>query len=370
MLKPASSDPGLPDSTLLPIKPPTDDAVGEFSLDPPSSSNGEDDLTPEEKEALERKAKRKAAIEKGRLHPGHVAWRTPLPFDFVLPGLQAGEVGMLPAPGGTGKTFLMLQLAMSIATGTAFAGAWDAPKKGRVVFVTAEDTLHILQHRLFYMRPDISWQPDLIQNMEVISLAGQIPRLLEVGRNRNPVRGEWFDDILELAKDARLLIVDPLSRFHSCDENDASHMTTLVQTFEAIASMTGCAILFTHHSNKNAQQHGAGGSQASARGSSALTDGVRWQMNMWKMSSEDAKANNVMEEHRWKYVALTMAKANNIPMDTVTWLERGEGGVLKAAAFMKPGGDLDLGVSTAFIQKPSTPSTKDPNSVGVLKKRN
>ena len=101
--------------------------------------------------------------------------------------------------------------------------------------------------------------------------------------------------------------------------------------------------LQTHHSNKGGQQHGAGGNQSSARGSSALTDGVRWQMNMWKMSKEEAQEMHVPDDVRWKYVALTMAKANNIPMDTVTWLERGEGGVLGPASVSIPGQDLNLG---------------------------
>lgn len=297
-------------------------------------------------EELMKAEKRRDALLNGRLNPGLIAWTKPKPFDFVLPGLQAGEVGMLPAPGGTGKTFLMLQLAMSIATGTSFADVWEAPKKGKVVFLTAEDTRTVLHHRLYYMFPPIEWQEDITNNMNVTSLAGSIPRLLTMGKNRTAERGEWFEDLLSLATDCRLLIVDPLSRFHSCDENDASQMTMLVQTFEAIAAQTGAAIIFTHHSNKSAQMHGAGGSQASARGSSALTDGVRWQMNLWKMSKEEAVEKHVPEDTRWKFVGLTMAKANSIPMDTITWLERGEGGVLKPAKFMGPGEDLCFGTSS------------------------
>lgn len=296
-----------------------------------------------EDEEIVKADKRREALINGKIHPGLIAWTKPPAFDFVLPGLQAGDVGMLPAPGATGKTFLMLQLAMSIATGTSFAEVWQAPRKGKVVFLTAEDKRDVLHSRLYYMRPPMEWKDDLIANMDVTTLAGSIPRLLTVGKNRVPERGEWFEDMLSLATDCRLLIVDPLSRFHNCDENDASHMTMMVQTFEEIAAQTGAAIIFTHHSNKGGQQHGAGGNQSSARGSSALTDGVRWQMNMWKMSKEEAQEMHVPDDVRWKYVALTMAKANNIPMDTVTWLERGEGGVLGPASFSIPGQDLNLG---------------------------
>lgn len=343
-----------------------DDAAGEFDMGSFGSVNkpANEVLTREEiveavakareDEEIAKADKRRQALVDGKLHAGDIAWTKPPPFDFVLPGLQAGEVGMLPAPGGTGKTFLMLQLAMSIATATPFADVWDAPRKGRVVFLTAEDTKQVLHHRLYYMKPPIEWKDDITANMDVVSLAGSIPRLLTVGKNRAAERGDWFEDMVSLATGARLLIVDPLSRFHSCDENDASQMTMLVQTFEAIAKQTGAAIIFTHHSNKGAQQHGSGATQSSARGSSALTDGVRWQMNLWKMSKEEAQEKHVPDDQRWKHVGLTMAKANNIPMDTVTWLERGEGGVLKPSVFMTPGNELDFGtskgVTTAYDQ--------------------
>ena len=66
-------------------------------------------------------------------------------------------------------------------------------------------------------------------------------------------------------------------------------------------------------------------------------------MNLWKMSKEEAQEKHVPEEQRWKHVGLTMAKANNTPMDTITWLERGEGGVLRPSVFMAPGEELDFG---------------------------
>ena len=300
-----------------------DDSAGAFDMGPfvPAKRSVKSDLLSNEQiaeavaqaredEEIAKADKRRQALFEGKLHAGDIAWTKPPPFDFVLPGLQAGEVGMLPAPGGTGKTFLMLQLAMSIATATPFADVWDAPRKGKVVFLTAEDTKQVLHHRLYYMHPPMEWKDNITANMDVVSLAGSIPRLLIVGKNRTAERGDWFEDMLSLATGARLLIVDPLSRFHSCDENDASQMTMLVQTFEAIAKQTGAAIIFTHHSNKVAQQHGSGATQSSARGSSALTDGVRWQMNLWKMSKEEAQEKHVPDDQRWKHVGLTMARNN------------------------------------------------------------
>ena len=36
---------------------------------------------------------------------------------FIIPGLEAGQVGILSAPGATGKTIFSLELAFSLASG-------------------------------------------------------------------------------------------------------------------------------------------------------------------------------------------------------------------------------------------------------------
>lgn len=46
-------------------------------------------------------------------------------------------------------------------------------------------------------------------------------------------------------------------------------------------------VLFAHHVNKFSIQQGNSQNQSAARGSSALTDGVRWQANFSKLSQSD-----------------------------------------------------------------------------------
>ena len=49
-----------------------------------------------------------AALDWGAIAKGY------LPIDFVFPGLTAGGLGMLAAPGGTGKSYMLLALAASV----------------------------------------------------------------------------------------------------------------------------------------------------------------------------------------------------------------------------------------------------------------
>lgn len=73
------------------------------------------------------------------LHPLDLTWafQSELPpLDFVLPGLLPGTFGLLVAPGGTYKSSVALDMAISLAVGRPAAGGlFPAPKPGKVVFL-------------------------------------------------------------------------------------------------------------------------------------------------------------------------------------------------------------------------------------------
>jgi regulatory protein RepA len=88
-------------------------------------------------------------------------------------------------------------------------------------------------------------------------------------------------------------------------------------------------VLFAHHVNKTALAQGAEQNQSAARGSSALTDGVRWQCNIAKADkSEDT-------------ILLKMTKTN----------------FTKFTPEMKLHKETD-GFLTAILEDDTTPSTK------------
>jgi len=99
----------------------------------------------------------------------------------------------------------------------------------------------------------------------------------------------------------KLILLDPASRFKGGDENAAADATRFVEALEYIARETGTAVLAVHHANK-ASLNGNGASQAAARGSSALTDGVRWQMNLSTMTPDETGRYGIEEETRGYYV--------------------------------------------------------------------
>jgi RecA-family ATPase len=74
-------------------------------------------------------------------------------------------------------------------------------------------------------------------------------------------------------------------------------VTRFVEAVERVAQATGATVLIIHHANKgsiNAVEQ----NQSASRGSSALTDGVRLQMNLATMDANGAKKFGIPEEQR------------------------------------------------------------------------
>jgi hypothetical protein len=271
---------------------------------------------------------------------------TPLPnLDFVLPGLLAGTVGMIAAPGGTGKTFWLLQAAISIASYEQripfFGSVWEPPScNRRVVLLLAEDPLDILAHRVRAISKWLSSSYNIPQltkalenNLEIHSLIGYQPCLIDSNGEPNQ---QWLDFVKEAAEGTRLLGLDPLRRWHRGDEIDNGVMMYLIQLLEGISRESGCTILLSHHVNKASILSGTGGEQSAARGASAITDGVRWQLNLTKMSKEDANKFQVQENMRSHFVRMEITKSNyGAPLEPV-WLRRLEDGILVKAHLPTP----------------------------------
>lgn len=263
-------------------------------------------------------------------------------LDFVFPGLLQGGTGMIAAPGGTGKSYLLLAMAASVAMGVPFLPTWPVNKPQRVIVLLAEDPPELVHNRLHYLGKlyDAEKRALLEKNLEVRSLVGCIPTLLADDFGVTS-RTALANAISDEAKGARLLVLDPIRRFHTGDENDSSLATVLIQTLERIALEAKCAIIFSHHTSKGASLSGQGDAQQAARGSSAFTDGVRWQANMIGMSEDDTNKCGLPQENRKKYVRMALSKANYTEGTSDVWFERMEGGVLQPCTFPEWGTDFN-----------------------------
>lgn len=259
----------------------------------------------------------------------------PPALDFVLPGFKSGTVGALVSPGGSGKSFLGLQIAAQVAGGPDLLG-WGEIPRGRAVFLSAEDDTEILTRRLHVLGR--LWSPGdreaVYEMLSVASLYGHGPDL---------AHPEWQASLRRVADDARLVVLDTLRRFHQLDENDGGAMGGILAFLESVCRETGASILFLHHLSKAGALHHAEAQQAS-RGSSVLVDNIRWQANLVTMGEAEAKKYGIPKDRRRHFVRLTFPKLNYGPPIPDIWLRRVEGGVLLRAVEMveRGGGRHDI----------------------------
>lgn len=243
---------------------------------------------------------------------------TPEPLDFVLPGMIAGTVGALIAPGGAGKSWFALEIAIALAGGPDFLGI-GIRQTGDVLYLSAEDPALALSHRLHTVSYAVrDTATDISAHLEIVSLMGRV-----VDLNQKV----WSDAIKKMAKGKRLVILDTLRRFHCSDENNGGEMASLLGILEGIAGDTGASILFLHHAGKGSVLNGGGDIQQASRGSSVLTDNVRGgQINLAGMTETEAKNYGVAD--RGSYVRVVQSKVNFGGRSLDRWLQRAEGGLL------------------------------------------
>lgn len=280
-------------------------------------------------------------------------------IDFVFPGLTAGGLGMLAAPGGTGKSYMLLALASSIAMGKPLLEDWPECEPTKVLVFFAEDPPDIVHNRLRHLLNspwvgEPKYQKLLKENLVVRSLVGEDCIVAHQPKFEQKWYRTQFSTAVEdeaTAHQARLIMFDPLRQFHTMDENDSGEMTDLLKLMHGIAFRSKAAILFAHHTNKNSSFQGAGDAQQAARGSSAITDNIRWQGNMVLMSEDEAKKYNIADDDRRSYVRLVLSKSNYTQSQGDLWFKRGAGGILLPETLYevnnKPNQELDFGATAS-----------------------
>lgn len=172
--------------------------------------------------------------------------------DFLVHGLIESEcLGDLFGESGHGKSFIAMDLAASVATGTPFHGR--ATKKGPVIYLAGEGHNGLINRAKAWSRH------------RGVSLKG-VPLALSKGA---PVSfftglGSALDVIEEFADrhgSPRLIVVDTVARhFTGGDENSNSDMSVFANTADMLKARYGATVLLIHHSGHGDKDRGRGAS--------------------------------------------------------------------------------------------------------------
>lgn len=176
----------------------------------------------------------------------------PPPSPLVAGMLDLDTLALLYGPSGSTKTFLALDLALSVATGTWWMG--QKVDAGAVLYVVAEGLGGLgarveawQARRQVWTCGQTAWLPRAVSLMD-LEAANALAQLVgELG--------------------PKLVVLDTLARcMGGGDENTARDVGIAVESAEHIRRASGACVLMVHHSGKD--------EAAGARGSSALRAAV------------------------------------------------------------------------------------------------
>jgi hypothetical protein len=153
----------------------------------------------------------------------------------------ASAVGIIGGNPKCCKSWLSLEIAVSVATGTKCLGRYEVIEPGPALVYLAEDSLPMVRARL-----------DSLSNHHGVSLPALDLHVI----TQPAIRLDLARDQVRLQKTIRslrprLLVLDPLVRLHRLDENSANEVSGLLSYLRDLQRELEVALVLVHHTRKN-----------------------------------------------------------------------------------------------------------------------
>jgi hypothetical protein len=221
------------------------------------------------------------------LLPVEPAWRLKERSEerrWLIAGLWAEQaVGVVGGEPKCCKSFLALDIAVSVAAGVPCLRRFGVQRAGRVLLYAAEDALHIVRRRL-----------DGICEAAGLALADLDILVITAPTLRLDIEADRLSLAETVARHRpRLLILDPFVRLHRIDENASGEVAPLLAYLRELQRRHGMAVLLVHHARKGAANARAG---QALRGSSEFH---AWgDSNLYLRRDGDGDRLTLSVEHR------------------------------------------------------------------------
>jgi hypothetical protein len=165
-------------------------------------------------------------------------------------------VGVIGGSPKVGKSWLGLEMAVSLASATPCLGRFAPGRAGRVLLYMAEDAIPDVRARLESL---CRHHAANLEDLDIFVITADSLRI-DQGRDQARLRAT----VAAFKPD--LLLLDPLVRLHGRDENSAQEMAAMLGFLRQLERQLSTAVALVHHARKNGA---AQGGQA-LRGSSDL----------------------------------------------------------------------------------------------------
>ena len=186
--------------------------------------------------------------------------------------LRQGHKMLIAGPSKAGKSFSLVELTVAIAEGKDWYGYSCA--QGRVLYVNLEVDKASCLHRFHDVYKAKRWNPGNLKNIDVWNLRGKAspmdklaPKLIRRAMKKGYIA----------------VIIDPIYKVLTGDENSAEHMSKFCNEFDRICAELNCAVIYCHHHSKGAQggkksTDRASGSGVFARDPDAMLDIIELEL--------------------------------------------------------------------------------------------
>ncbi|MBX3097482.1 MAG: bifunctional DNA primase/polymerase [Fimbriimonadaceae bacterium] len=170
----------------------------------------------------------------------------PTPRPVVIEGvLRKGETLNIIAAPKTGKSWLVTDLAIAVATGRPWLERF-ATTRGRVLLIDNELHAETTAKRI----PEVAKargisQEEFCDDLSVYNIRGQLRDILSLG--------DFFDDLKP--EQFSIIVLDAFYRFlpPRSDENDNGLLASIYNHIDRYADRLGCSFVLIHHSSKGNQ---------------------------------------------------------------------------------------------------------------------
>ncbi|MGG3871399.1 AAA family ATPase [Brevibacillus laterosporus] len=198
--------------------------------------------------------------------------------------LRQGHKMLIAGPSKAGKSFALIELSVAIAEGEKWL-SWQCTQ-GKVLYVNLELDRASCLHRFRDVYQALELQPRNIDKIDIWNLRGKsvpmdklAPKLIRRAAKKNYIA----------------IIIDPIYKVLTGDENSADQMAHFTNQFDKIATELGASVIYCHHHSKGSQggkksMDRASGSGVFARDPDALIDLVELDITEALLKQEENKA--------------------------------------------------------------------------------
>jgi len=197
--------------------------------------------------------------------------------------LEAEALACLFGASGSMKSFMALDMGLSIASGLPWQGV-DVPQAGPVVYVAGEGFRGLSRRIKAWLLAHHMTGEGLPFHVASEAVQFLDPASVEAATSA----------IADLAEHPRLIVIDTLARCFGADENSTQDMSAFIAALDRLRARFGCAVLVVHHSGLAEQNR--------ARGASALRAALDWEYRL-----------DVRDDTR--VLTCTKAKDHDVPPD-------------------------------------------------------